>query len=83
MKRVADHPWGPFTEKQTIYSMHCIDDLVPNGLKKVYQYNAKAHFNVAKKDEMLISYNVNCMDYESHLKNGNVYRPRFLQYKEF
>lgn len=83
MKRVADHPWGPFVEKETIYSMNRIDDLLPDGLKKVYQYNAKAHFNVAEKDEMLISYNVNCMDYESHLKNGNVYRPRFLRYKEF
>lgn len=83
MKRVADHPWGPFNEPETIYSMHSIDDLSPDGLKKVYQYNAKAHFNIAAKNEMLISYNVNCMDYESHLKNGNVYRPRFLRYKEF
>lgn len=83
MKRVADHPWGPFDNAEMLYSMHAIDDLVPDGLKKVYQYNAKAHFNVAAADEMLITYNVNCMDYESHLKNGNVYRPRFLRYKEF
>ena len=83
MKKVADAPWGPFGETKQIYAMNRIDDLVPDGLKKVYQYNAKAHFNVAEEDEMLISYNVNCMDYESHLKNGNVYRPRFLRYKEF
>ncbi len=83
MARIGDTPYGPFNQKLLLYCMNRIDDLEYTGLKKVYQYNAKAHFNIAEQDEILITYNVNCMDYESHLLNGNVYRPRFLRYKEF
>lgn len=83
MARIGDTPYGPFDQAFTLYCMNRIDDLEYEGLKKVYQYNAKAHYNIADEDEIIITYNVNCMDYESHLLNGNVYRPRFLRYKEF
>lgn len=83
MMRIGETPWGPFDDIVPLYSMNRIDDLDMRGLKKVYQYNAKAHFNIAQEDEILMTYNVNCMDYESHLLNGNIYRPRFLRYKEF
>jgi hypothetical protein len=83
MARIGDTPFGPFDKVLPLYCMNKIDDLEYDGLKKIYQYNAKAHFNIAEEDEILMTYNVNCMDYESHLLNGNVYRPRFLRYKEF
>lgn len=83
MAKIGDTPYGPFEITYPLYCMNAIDDLSKDGLKKVYQYNAKAHYNIAGEDEILITYNVNCMDYESHLINGNVYRPRFLRYKEF
>ncbi len=83
MAKIGDTPYGPFETTYPLYCMNFIDDLNKEGLKKVYQYNAKAHYNIACEEEILITYNVNCMDYESHLVNGNVYRPRFLRYKEF
>ncbi len=83
MARIGDTPYGPFEETLPLYCMNKIEDLEYQGLKKIYQYNTKAHFNIAEEDEILMTYNVNCMDYESHLLNGNVYRPRFLRYKEF
>lgn len=83
MAKIGDTPYGPFDETFSLYCMNRIDDLEYDGLKKIYQYNAKAHYNIAQEDEILMTYNVNCMDYESHLLNGNVYRPRFLRYKEF
>ncbi|MGF7142654.1 hypothetical protein HNQ56_001072 [Anaerotaenia torta] len=83
MARIGDTPYGPFGKPRLLYCMNKIEDLEYTGLKKIYQYNAKAHFNIAGEDEILMTYNVNCMDYESHLLNGNVYRPRFLRYKEF
>jgi hypothetical protein len=83
MAKIGDTPYGPFDETIPLYCMNKIDDLEYEGLKKVYQYNAKAHYNIADEDEILLTYNVNCMDYESHLLSGNVYRPRFLRYKEF
>lgn len=83
MARIGDTPYGPFDETLPLFCMNKIDDLDHTGLKKVYQYNAKAHFGIAEEGEILITYNVNCMDYESHLLNGNVYRPRFLRYREF
>lgn len=84
MAKIGDTPYGPFDQTLPLFCMNKIDDLeYESRLKKIYQYNAKAHFNIADEDEILITYNVNCMDYESHLLNGNVYRPRFLRYKEF
>lgn len=83
MARIGDTPYGPFNQVLPLYCMNLIDDLEYEGLKKIYQYNAKAHYNIADGDEIIMTYNVNCMDYESHLLNGNVYRPRFLRYKEF
>ncbi len=81
--RIGDTPYGPFETIIPLFNMSETEDLDTTGLKKVYQYNAKAHYNVAENDEILITYNVNCMDYESHLFSGNLYRPRFIRYKEF
>lgn len=83
MARIGDTPYGPFDQVIPLYCMSRIDDLEGKGLKKVYQYNAKAHYNIAEEDEILITFNVNCMEYESHLINADIYRPRFLRYKEF
>lgn len=83
LARIGDTPYGPFDQILPLHCMSKIEDLDYSGLKKVYQYNAKAHYNIAEEGEILITYNVNCMEYESHLMSGNLYRPRFLRYREF
>lgn len=80
---VGDTPFGPFENSIELYDIAKAEDLDYSQIKKVYSYNAKAHYHIAKKDEILMSYNVNTMDYESHIINGNVYRPRFLRYKQY
>ena len=80
---VADTPYGPFENPVTLYDMARPEDVDISRLKKVYYYNAKAHYHLALKNEIIISHNVNTMDYESHYINANVYRPRFLRYRRY
>lgn len=81
--KIGETPYGPFNDELFLFDMNKIEDLDIEGISKIYQYNAKAHYNIADEDEILITYNVNTMDYESHLLNGDIYRPRFVRYKEF
>jgi hypothetical protein len=79
----GDTPYGPFDNPLPLFDMGRLEDTDVSRVKKVYCYNAKAHYHLAQKNEMLISYNVNTMDYESHFINGNIYRPRFLRYRRY
>ena len=79
----GDTPYGPFKNPVMLYDMARPEDADISMLKKVYYYNAKAHYHLAQKNEMIISHNVNTMDYESHYINANVYRPRFLRYRKY
>ena len=48
--------------------------------KHFFVYNAKAHPNLSKPGELLISYNVNSFDFFNVLpKHPNLYRPRFIK----
>jgi len=71
---VADAPTGPWPETRTIY-------WAPEALgdPDVYPYNAKTHPHLSRPGELLISYNVNTLDFLDHFADADLYRPRFLK----
>jgi hypothetical protein len=67
-------PWGPI-----IKLWDCKDDLIK---KSFVVYNAKAHPNLSAANELLISYNINSVDFVNDLKiHPQLYRPRFIRVK--
>ncbi|MBD3182675.1 DUF4185 domain-containing protein [Candidatus Poribacteria bacterium] len=74
--RIGESPVGPFSPRINIFRTS-----EPDTGQKIYTYNAKAHPNLSKPDEWLISYNVNSTDWQNHIDNGHIYRPRFLKVK--
>ena len=63
---------GPFTKKQVVYHAEKRN-------KSYTTYNAKAYPHLSPKDSLLISYNVNSLDFWNDiLKDPNLYRPRFV-----
>lgn len=50
--------------------------------KHLFSYNAKAHANLSKPGELLISYNINSFDFFADVEmQPNFYRPRFIRVK--
>ncbi len=76
----SDSPEGPFTNKKIIYT---IEDKYRG--EYLITYNANAHPQFIRNNEMLISYNVNrtCTDYCSSpftdRYNADMYRPKFVR----
>ncbi|MHB1453528.1 MAG: hypothetical protein ACYCYM_06180 [Saccharofermentanales bacterium] len=79
--RIGETPAGPFGESILLYEIREPENIGRFGGQKIYTYNAKAHYHVSSEDSLLISYNVNTQDFESHLKNAEIYRPRLLNLK--
>lgn len=72
--QLAPTPYGPFGRVDTIW--HCAE---PTPTNKLLVYNAKAHPSLSPKGKMLISYNVNSLDFLNKLREEpTFYRPRFL-----
>lgn len=80
--RIGDTPWGPFGEPIMLYHISSHIELEKQFGKKFYNYNSKAHYHLSGEDELLISYNVNATDFETHLQNTDVYHPRFLRLRK-
>ncbi|MDB5192128.1 MAG: hypothetical protein JWQ96_1691 [Segetibacter sp.] len=73
--RVAASPVGPFSEIKEIYT-------TPEFKEGIWTYNAKAHPNLSKPGELLISYNTITPDFWNDIqKNAHIYRPRFIKLK--
>ena len=73
--RVATSPVGPFSEIEEIYT-------TPEWKEGIWTYNAKAHPNLSKPGELLISYNTITADFWNDIqKNAHIYRPRFIRLK--
>lgn len=73
--RVADHPWGPWSDFQEVYDIYIPP--VPAGL---YTYNAKAHPHLSDHRGLLVSFNVNTFgSFWDHFAYADIYRPRFLR----
>ncbi|MDB5002509.1 MAG: hypothetical protein JWQ34_734 [Mucilaginibacter sp.] len=75
--RIGKTPAGPFGPIIKIWD--CKKDLIN---KNYLVYNAKAHPVLSKPGELLISYNINALDFNGELeKSPNLYRPRFIKIK--
>jgi sialate O-acetylesterase len=73
--RIGSSPYGPFGPIIKLYDC-------PETKEGFYTYNAKAHPNLSQPGELLISYNVNAMDFFNVIKTSpNLYRPRFIKVK--
>lgn len=76
----SNHPEGPFTNKKLLYS---IEDKYKS--EYMITYNATAHPEFIKNNELLISYNVNgactnyCQDAFANRFNADLYRPKFIR----
>ncbi|MBK0380829.1 DUF4185 domain-containing protein [Mucilaginibacter segetis] len=75
--RIGASPTGPFGPVIKLWD--CKPDLIE---KTFVVYNAKAHPSLSKPGELLISYNINSVDFINDLKvHPNLYRPRFIRVK--
>jgi hypothetical protein len=75
--RIGASPVGPFGPIIKLWD--CQPDLTA---KTFVVYNAKAHPSLSKPGELLISYNINSVDFLNDLKKyPNLYRPRFIRVK--
>lgn len=68
---VADSPTGPWKNKTKIYT-------TPETSDNTFTYNAYAHPQFNKNNELLVSYNVNG-DFSSIFSNVELYRPQFIR----
>ncbi|WPV65995.1 DUF4185 domain-containing protein [Chitinophaga sp. LS1] len=75
--RVGTTPIGPFGPVIKLW------DCSKDAEEKTYvMYNAKAHPGISAPGELLISYNVNSVEFFNDLqKHPHLYRPRFLRLK--
>ncbi|MES2265425.1 MAG: DUF4185 domain-containing protein [Bacteroidota bacterium] len=75
--RIGASPIGPFGPVIKLWD--CQPDLVE---KTFVVYNAKAHPTLSKPGELIISYNINSVEFINDLeKHPNLYRPRFIRVK--
>ena len=75
--RIGKTPYGPFGPVIPVWD--CKEALTG---KHYFAYNAKAHPNLSKPGELLISFNVNSFNYFNDLQvDPNLYRPRFIKIK--
>jgi hypothetical protein len=75
--RIAETPYGPFGPVIPVWD--CKEALTG---KDYFVYNAKAHPNLSKKGELLISFNVNSFKFFTDITaDPNLYHPRFIRIK--
>jgi len=73
--RIAESPVGPFSDITEIWT-------APEWKQGLWTYNAKAHPNLSKPGELLISYNTITADFWNDIqKDAHIYRPRFIKLK--
>ena len=70
----SGNPYGPWVNKQMIYRTTEHDEDTD-----IITYNAMAHPQYIKNDELLISYNVNSLKVSRVHENVDYYRPVFLR----
>lgn len=71
--RIGESPVGPFSIFNMIYDCPEID-ISDN----IIVYNAKAHPSLSTGNKILVSYNVNTIDWAENINIADIYRPRFL-----
>lgn len=76
MMRLAPTPVGPWSRASRIY--RCPEH---DWHKTYFCYAAKAHPEISRKDELMVTYVCNSMDFWQMAKDARIYRPRFLRIK--
>jgi hypothetical protein len=75
--RIGLSPAGPFGPIIKVYD--CKGALTG---KNYLVYNAKGHPSISQPGELLITYNINALEFDKELQNSpNLYRPRFIRIK--
>ncbi len=74
MARTAREPWGPWSEPVAVYA--CPEPLSD---ARLMAYSAKAHLELSRPGELLVSYCVNSTDFWHMLSDATIYRPRFVR----
>ncbi|MEV4443599.1 DUF5005 domain-containing protein, partial [Streptomyces sp. NPDC049577] len=75
----ARTPYGPFTRARTVYTAPEAGARGDYRDADVFAYNPHEHPELARRGEMVISYNVNSLDPGDVLRHASIYRPRFLR----
>ena len=74
--RTAKTPWGPWSASTLVYK--CPE---ASWDKKIFCYGAKAHPELAKADELVISYVANSFDFWQVAADARLYWPKFIRVK--
>ena len=74
LARTARSPAGPWSEPKVLYE--CPGPLAD---KRLMAYSAKAHPELSREGELLVSYCVNSSDFWHMLSDASIYRPRFIR----
>jgi hypothetical protein len=74
MGRMADRPWGPWSEPTVLYE--CLE---MGRDKKVFCYAAKAHPSLSSGHDLVVSYVVNSFDFWQVAREAKLYWPRFVR----
>ncbi len=74
LAHTAASMFGPWSAAKPIYQVPNID-----AKKKHFTYAAKAHPELSRPGELLVSYVVNSFDFGESATNAAIYRPRFVR----
>ena len=74
LARTSATPFGPWSAPKAVYQVPNLDRA-----KKHITYAAKAHPEVSRPGELLVSYVVNSLDFGESATNAEIYRPRFVR----
>jgi hypothetical protein len=74
MGRMADRPWGPWSEPSVLYE--CPEMGRDRG---VFCYGAKAHPSLSSAPNVVVSYVVNSFDFWQVARDARLYWPRFVR----
>ena len=76
MMRLAPTPVGPWGTARRIYQCPDCD-----WHRTYFCYAAKAHPEISREDELMVTYVCNSTDFWQMAKDARIYRPRFLRIK--
>lgn len=76
---VSDSPTGPFTNPTLLYTTPETGQFGSYGDPNVITYNSHEHPELRRGNKLLITYNVNSLDFQGVLDDVTKYRPRFIQ----
>jgi hypothetical protein len=78
-------PAGPFSDEKTVYNTPIArPDGTPYNDSDLYTYNAHAHASLSTTNNLVVSYNMNSLDFDvpaaqkDVYRDVSIYRPRFI-----